>query len=79
MLIVDTQPPSRDLPHGLQTPKQIEIEHFIPRSAIEPLDKPVPRGAAGLNVRDQHLIGFLPILKGLRDESWDVIHPDHVW
>lgn len=75
--IVSPYPMGRDIPQVFQTPKQIEIEHFIPIRAIKPLDKGNLRGAAGLNVVNQHAIGLSLVLQALREELWTVIQPDH--
>ena len=78
LLIVDRHPLRRNLPNLFQTAKEIEIEHLIAIGAIEPLDKGILRGAARLNVIDQHPIGLPPLVKLLRQKFWAVIHSDHV-
>lgn len=76
--IVHGHPLSGDLPHLVQTAKQIGIVYIIPIRAIEALNKRILRRATGLNVINQYSILLGPLVKLLRQKFWAVIHSDHV-
>ena len=78
MVIIDDHPLGGKFPHFLQAPKQVEIQDLIPVRAVLPFDKGILGGTAGLNAIDQHAISFSPILKGLSEEIWSVVHANHL-
>ncbi len=64
VFIIDGDPRCRDVPHFLQTPKQIQIKDLISIRPMEPLNERILRGAVRLNVIARHPIG-LPLLMKL--------------